>query len=128
LKPGRLPVRGFLDRMPTAYVILLGTLLTWLASWLAWYYEDQSVENRGRARFDETVIIIEEALDQRMDAYVDAMLDSRGLFYASSVGQGEWRDYVAGSNLTSRYPGIQALDYIERVRPEQRYDHVERIR
>jgi hypothetical protein len=79
LKPGRLPVRGFLDRMPAAYVILLGTLLTWLASWLAWYYEDQSVENRGRARFNETVIIIEEALDQRMDAYVDAMLDSRGL-------------------------------------------------
>jgi len=74
------------------------------------------------------VIIIEEALDQRMDAYVDAMLDSRGLFYASSIGQGEWRDYVAGSNLTSRYIGIQALDYIERVRPEQRYDHVERIR
>ena len=62
---------------------MLGTLLTWLATRLAWYYEDQSVENRGRARFDETVIIIEEALDQRMDAYVDAMLDSRGLFYAS---------------------------------------------
>ena len=38
----------------------------------------------GEARFDETVIIIEEAIDQRMDAYVDAMLDSRGLFYASS--------------------------------------------
>jgi hypothetical protein len=30
------------------------------------------------------VIITEEAIDQRMDAYVDAMLDSRGLFYASS--------------------------------------------
>jgi len=30
------------------------------------------------------VIITEEALDQRMDAYVDAMLNSRGLFYASS--------------------------------------------
>jgi hypothetical protein len=45
------------------------------------------------------VIIIEEALDQRMDAYMDAMLDSRGLFYASSSGQGEWRDYVAGSYL-----------------------------
>src|SRR5829696_4556150 len=39
--------------------------------------------------------------------------------------QGEWRDYVAGSYLTSRYPGIHALGYIERVRPEQRYDHVE---
>jgi hypothetical protein len=30
------------------------------------------------------VIIIEEALDQHMDAYMDAMPDSRGLFYASS--------------------------------------------
>jgi two-component system, cell cycle sensor histidine kinase and response regulator CckA len=105
---------------------LLGTLLL---TWLAWYYVDQSVENRERARFDETVIMTEETIDQRMDAYADAMLDSRGLFYASSsVGQGEWRDYVAGSNLTSRYPGIQALGYIERVRPEQRNDHVERIR
>ena len=35
MKLGRLPVRGFLDRTPAAYVILLGTLLTWLASWLA---------------------------------------------------------------------------------------------
>ena len=84
MKPGRLPVRSFLDRTPAAYVILLGTLLTWLASWLAWYYEDQRIENRERARFDETVIMTEEAIDQRMDAYVDAMLDSRGLFYASS--------------------------------------------
>ena len=84
MRLGRLPVRGFLDRTPAAYVSLLGTLLTWLATRLAWYYEDQSVENRGRARFDETVIKIEEAIDQRMDAYVDAMLDSRGLFYASS--------------------------------------------
>ena len=107
---------------------MLGTLLL---TWLAWYYENQSVENRERAQFDETVktvIMTEETIDQRMDAYADAMLDSRGLFYASSIGQGEWRDYVAGSNLTSRYTGIQALDYIERVRPEQRYDHVERIR
>ena len=35
MKLGRLPVSGFLDRMPAAYVILLGTLLMWLASWLA---------------------------------------------------------------------------------------------
>ena len=32
MKPGRLPVRGFLNRMPAAYVVLLGTvLLTLLA-------------------------------------------------------------------------------------------------
>ncbi len=30
------------------------------------------------------VIMTEEAIDQRIDAYVEAMLDSRGLFYASS--------------------------------------------
>jgi CHASE1-domain containing sensor protein len=73
LKPGRLPVRDLLDRTPAAYVVLLGTVLLTL---LAWYYVDQNVENRERARFDETVIMTEEAIDQRMDAYVDAMLDS----------------------------------------------------
>ena len=115
MKPGKLPFRGFLDRTPAAYVVLLGTLLLTV---LAWYYVEQNVENRERAWFDETVVMTEEAIDQRMGAYVDAMLDSRGLFYASSsVGQDEWRDYVAGSNLTSRYPGIQVLSYIERVRP-----------
>ena len=125
LKPGRLPVRGFLERAPAAYVVLLGTLLL---TWLAWYYVDQNVENRERARFYETVTMTQEAIDQRMGAYEDAMLDSRGLFYASSsVEQDEWRDYVLGSNLTSRYPGIQALGYIERVRPEEREDHVDRI-
>ena len=105
---------------------MLGTLLLTL---LAWYYVYQNVEKRERAWFDETEIMTEEAIDQRMDAYVDAMLDSRGLFYASSsVGQDEWRDYVTSSNLTSRYPGIQALGYIERVRLKQRDDHVERVR
>ena len=73
MKPDRLPLRGFLDRTPAAYVVLLGTLLLTL---LAWYYVDQNVENRERARFDETVVMTEEAIDQRMGAYVDAMLDS----------------------------------------------------
>ena len=127
MKPGRLPFRGFLDRTPAAYVVLLGTLLLTL---LAWYYVDQNVENRERARFEETVTVTKEAVDQRMSAYVDAMLDGRGLFYASSssVERDEWRDYVAGSDVSSRYPGIQALGYVERVRPEEREDHVDRVR
>jgi signal transduction histidine kinase len=127
LKPGRLPFRGFLDRTPAAYVVLLGTLLLTL---LAWYYVDQNVENRERARFEETVTVTKEAVDQRMSAYVDAMLDGRGLFYAhsSSIERDEWRDYVAGSDVSSRYPGIQALGYVERVRPEEREDHVDRVR
>ena len=126
MKPGRLPFRGFLDRTLAAYVVLLGTLLLTL---LAWYYVDQNVENRERARFEETVTVTKEAVDQRMSVYVDAMLDGRGLFYASSsVERDEWRDYVAGSDVSSRYPGIQALGYVERVRPEEREDHVDRVR
>ena len=127
MKPVCLPLRGFLDRTPAAYVVLLGTLLLTL---LAWYYVDQNVENRERARFEETVTVTKEAVDQRMSAYVDAMLDGRGLFYASSssVERDEWRDYVAGSDVSSRYPGIQALGYVERVRPEEREGHVDQVR
>ncbi len=65
MKSGRTPFRDLLDRTPAAYVVVLGTLLL---PWLAWYYVDQNVENRERARFDETVTMTIEAVDQRMDA------------------------------------------------------------
>ncbi len=64
-----------------------------------------------------------------MNAYVDEMLRQPGLFLASeAVERDEWQNYVAGSDLESRYPGKQAIGYAERVRPEERDAHVDRVR
>jgi len=90
-----------LTRAATAYAVLLGALALTL---IAYYYVQQRVENEARYRFDETVTAAQEAIDRRMNSYVDAMLDARGLFSASeSVEREEWRDYVEGVNLEDRY-------------------------
>ncbi len=116
---------GF-GRKAVAYAVLVAALLlTGLAS----CYVRQNVEARERERFEEIVGSTERAVDRRMQTYVDAMLDGRGLFAASeSVTREEWSEYVAGSDLERRYPGIQAIAYAERVPLEEREAHVWRVR
>jgi signal transduction histidine kinase len=118
--------REGLGRTAVAYAVLVvALLLTSLAS----YYVRQDVEARERERFEEIVGSTERAVDRRMQTYVDAMLDGRGLFAASeSVTREEWSEYVAGSDLERRYPGIQAIAYAEQVPLQEREAHVRRVR
>ena len=118
--------REGLGRMAVAYVVLLvALLLTGLAS----YYVRQNVEAREKEHFEEVTSSAERALDRRMQTYIDAMLDGRGLFAASeSVTREEWAAYVAGSDLKRRYPGIQAIAYAERVPLGGQEAHVRRVR
>ena len=119
-------VREGPGRTAVAYAVLgVALLLTCLAS----YYVRQNVEARERARFGELTGATERAVDRRMQTYIDAMLDGRGLFAASeSVTREEWEEYVTGSDLKSRYPGIQAIAYAERVPLEKREAHARRFR
>jgi signal transduction histidine kinase len=119
-------VREVVGRTAVAYAVLgVALLLTGLAS----YYVRQNVEARERERFEEIVGSTERAVDRRMQTYIDAMLDGRGLFAASeSVTREEWKAYVAGSDLKRRYPGIQAIAYAEQVPLEEREAHVRRVR
>jgi signal transduction histidine kinase len=118
--------REGLGRMAVAYVVLLvALLLTGLAS----YYVRQNVEAREKEHFGEITSSAERALDRRMQTYIDAMLDGRGLFAASeSVTREEWAAYVAGSDLKRRYPGIQAIAYAKRVPLGGQEAHVRRVR
>ena len=96
---------------------------------LAFLYVRHNVEEREHERFEEITVSTERAVDRRMQTYIDAMLDGRGLFAASeSVTREEWEDYVAGSDLERRYPGIQAIAYAERVPLEGREAHERRVR
>src|SRR3712207_6236948 len=112
--------------MAVAYAVLgVAILLTGLASYYVWH----NVEAREHVRFEEITQATERAVDRRMDTYIDAMLDGRGLFAASEfVTREEWREYVTASDLMRRYPGIQAIAYAERVPLEAREGHVDRVR
>ncbi len=115
-----------LGRTAVAYVVLGAALVL---TGLAFLYVRHNVEEREHERFEEITVSTERAVDRRMQTYIDAMLDGRGLFAASeSVTRGEWEDYVAGSDLERRYPGIQAIAYAERVPLEGREAHERRVR
>lgn len=125
-RPARSHIRSHLRRAWAAYVVLLGALLL---TGLAWYYVSKNVAAQKSLRFEETVASTQLAVDRNMRAYVDAMLDARGLFAASErVRRDEWRDYVAASNLARRYPGIRAIGYARRVGSEERDAHVSEVR
>ena len=126
LERGRRLSREQLGRTSIAYAVLAVALLL---TGLAYVYVGHNVEERERAQFEETAQATKRAVDRRMDTYIDATLDGRGLFAASrSVTRVEWSSYVAGSELERRYPGIQAIAYAERVPLGTKKSYVNRVR
>jgi len=122
----RRALRRHLGRTAAAYGILV---LALLLTGLAFYYVREDVEARERERFRETIQTTQRAVDRRMDTYVDAMYEGRGLFAASEfVTREEWSKYVAATDLQRRYPGIQAIGYAPRVSLEQKDQHLARVR
>jgi serine phosphatase RsbU (regulator of sigma subunit)/CHASE1-domain containing sensor protein/anti-sigma regulatory factor (Ser/Thr protein kinase) len=118
LRSGLARLGQHLRRSGAAYGVLLIALLL---TGVAWFYVRQNVEAQNRLRFDETTQATQEAIERRTNAYLDAMLGARGLFYASeSVTRGEWDNYVEGIEPGNHFEGLQALSYAERVDPEQR--------
>ncbi len=114
-----------LRRASVAYAVLLVALMLTL---LAYNYVRQNVEASARDQFDETVMAAQDAIDRQMNSYVEAMLGSRGLFYASnSVEEGEWDDYGSGIDLEERYEGMQVLGYARRVEPADREDFEDQL-
>jgi len=105
-----------LRRMAAAYAVLL---LALMLTFLAYDYVRRNVADAAKDRFDETVRTARDVIEGEMTSYVEAMLGTRALFYASnSVDREEWRGYASGIGLENRYRGMQVLGYAERVEPE----------
>ncbi|CAA9450743.1 MAG: Phytochrome, two-component sensor histidine kinase [uncultured Rubrobacteraceae bacterium] len=118
-------VFGHLRRAAVAYAVLLVALAL---TFLAYQYVRQNVEASARDQFDETVMAAQDAIDRQMNSYVEAMLGTRGLFYASNaVEEGEWDDYGGGIDLEERYEGMQILGYARRVEPADREDFEDQL-
>lgn len=67
----------------------------------------------------EFTIISEEVLKEvisEIEVYSNVVSAGQGLYGASKfVDRGEWHDFIMTQSLLYKYPGIQALEYIERV-------------
>jgi signal transduction histidine kinase len=90
-------------------------LLTVLAWQLARRYETLE----SGARFSLEAEEVRRAIAFRMEAYVSALQQARGLFAgAHEVTREEFRAYVRNMDLDARYPGVLAVGFAMRVPAE----------
>jgi diguanylate cyclase (GGDEF)-like protein/PAS domain S-box-containing protein len=102
----------------TAFVVLaIGIVLSAAAAHLV----ATRGEREAKAQFENAVGDAHDAIEARIHAYADVLLGVRGLFIASdSVSRSEFRDYIDSLDLNRRYPGIQGINYGQRIAAAQK--------
>ncbi|MDQ0074443.1 diguanylate cyclase (GGDEF)-like protein [Variovorax boronicumulans] len=76
----------------------------------------QEIGRGAQARFDATAFDLGRKVEARFDDYTAVLVGLRARFNASeTVTRSDFRDYVAGLNLASAYPGFQAVSYAPRI-------------
>jgi len=111
-------------RLPVA-ILILGTALSIALG----IYAHQEIGRSARARFDATALDLARKVEGRFDDYIAVLIGLRARFNTSdAVTRSDFRDYVAGLNLPSAYPGFQAVNYAPRVMQADRQRFEEQAR
>src|SRR5882672_10649507 len=72
----------------------------------------QEIASAAQQRFDAVAIDVARKVEGRFDDYTAVLTGLRARFNTSvPVTRHEFRDYVAGLNLASNYPGFRAVNY-----------------
>ena len=94
-------------------ILLLGVAL----SLLAWFFVSRLVDRQARADFDTKVQATVSAIELRTQRYIDLLDGLEGLFgHDLSVSRAGFQRYVNSLNLPTRFPGVQAIEYVRRVK------------
>lgn len=103
----------------SGWLIVIVLIFVQVATYASW------VQTRDRSRTDsEHAFSIEAAgindqVNTRLQAYVNALHGFRGLFTASTdVSQGDFEAYYKSLDLKKTYPGVRAIAFISAVKTE----------
>lgn len=103
----------FYAPQPVAWLVLAVSIL---ASAGGWFISWKSARLEARKSFDEGALAIAGTLRERMEIYQNVLHGAAGLFAASqSVERSEWRNYVRSVSIEQRFPGVDAVGYVQRV-------------
>jgi PAS domain S-box-containing protein len=107
-------------RLAPLLVLLAGLLLTGVSAFLA----RRSAEQGAAQVFHELVREIENKIRFQIQAYVSALLQTRGLFALHGEPTREqFREYIASSGILSAYPGVQGIGYSKRLSKDELSDY-----
>ena len=87
----------------------------------AWFFVAGLVEKQAKADFDRTALAVVGAVERRTQQYIDVLRGMEGLFgHDPSVSRLAFQRYVNALNLSARLPGVQAVEFIRRVKLPER--------
>ncbi|MEO8717929.1 MAG: diguanylate cyclase [Burkholderiales bacterium] len=110
---------------PALLVLALGLVIT-LASWR---YTDQQVGREVEVKFRYQVTQAKETLDRHVQDNISMLIGLRGLFVASKViERDEFRRYVAGFEIGSRYPSVRVVSFVRHVPGPQKSEFEDSVR
>ncbi|HEX7487982.1 MAG TPA: CHASE domain-containing protein [Anaeromyxobacteraceae bacterium] len=109
-----------------AYLVLAVGLA---ATALVRLYVVSAVEAQRRARFEEHAGTAEDAIRNRMEAYVATLRATAGLFTAgTAASRDQFRVFVETLQLDAHYPGIQGVGFAQLVAPSDVALHEQAVR
>lgn len=101
-----------------------GLAVTYFLQHAAFNTSRQAQEDYFNYQAREVVLRIE----QRLAAYEQVLLGTKGLFAASKgVDRNEFRNYVAALQLAKQYPGIQGVGFSLIISLQEKARHIEVI-
>ena len=116
----------YLHSPPMVWVVLVFGLCTTGAGW---YISKNIVLVNAREHFVLDSDEITKAIHDRMTGYEQVLWGGVGLFRASkTISRSEWAEYVASLNISRYWPGIQGLGFSIPVTPQEKEQHIKRIR
>jgi PAS domain S-box-containing protein len=103
-----------IGRLPLAGILLL--LLPLGLTFYAWKATTENDYQRGEAKFQTLTIESENALQNRIASYGNALLGAAGFIQGSvSVSREEWRTYVQTIQVRENFSGIHGIGWIAAV-------------
>jgi PAS domain S-box-containing protein len=101
-------------------IILIGMGLTSFLS----YYLFQKTKQEEKSRFKHEVSVILQHIDNKMNQYEGALIQTRAFFLSAEVvTRDEFKEYFESTHLLERHPGIESSGYIEKIAFENDYSY-----
>lgn len=104
-------------------------ILNFIITLLFWDAVNDIHFKEAETRFAFRTEGIRAAIEERMMTYEQVLRSGIGLFKSSEeVTRSEWKDFVKTLQIENRYPGIQGIGFSLKITPEQKEEHIRKIR
>ena len=108
----------------SGWVIIVVFMLVGFSAYNSWQQGKERLDTQAQTNFDKELASVHESVNDRVQAYVDALIGFRGLFYASNaVTEQDFATYFESLDTLNRYPGIESINYERRVIDAEGKDH-----